>query len=151
MSAERWPIDYETIEKGDVIPVGRIEELIGAKQFTSAYDLGLLQLTTRIEDELHERGKPWTLRTEKGAIRVLTDAEASAYNHSRQVAARKAMRRRFALLVAVDPDLLDDDQRKDHERYVEVNGKYIQADNAVRAQLRLIPNVRNVPGLPSNS
>lgn len=143
----RWPIDYDSLNKGDIIPVERCEEITGKRQGDSRYDLALLDLKDRIQGELHDRDKFWTLRTEKGAIKVLTDAEAYTYNHAEQVRARSAQVRRFALQSAVDVDKLSPDQRKEHERNVEVDGKYLQAMQGVRSQLRLSANKRNVPGL----
>jgi hypothetical protein len=149
--ATRWPIDYDSLTKGTIIPVQRIEEITQTQRGTSAYDFAVLRLSARIERELHDRGRIWTVKSEKGALKILTDSEAAVYNHALQVQARASELRRFALQQAVDVSSLGTDVRKQHERNMEIDGKYIQARIAVREQLRLTASKRNVPGLPEKS
>jgi hypothetical protein len=145
MQATRFPIDYDALNKGDTIPADRCEQILGIKQSVPRYALALLGLKERVEDELHERGKNWTLRTEKGALRVLTDAEASTYNHHESRRHRHALKRRFALGSAVDMANLTDDQRKEHERTLYTDGRYVQAMEDTRKQLRSEAHQRATP------
>lgn len=143
-----WPIDYDAIQKGDIIPVDRVEKITGKKQGCSDYDFAVLKLKDRIERELHERGNVWTLRTEKGAIKILKDEEAALYNHAEQVRARATEARRFALMQSVDVSKLSPDILKTHERNIEVDGRFIQAQMNVRKELQLESTKRTTPGLP---
>jgi hypothetical protein len=147
---QRHPIDFERLSKGDVIPVNRIEEIVGVKRDDKNYSILLLQLKGRVERELFERKKLWTLTTEAGEIKILTDAEASAYNAIEAENARRRERRRFALQCAVDVGELTEEQKSEHRRRVEIQGRYIQAQTGVRKQLRLEDTKRNVPGLPAH-
>lgn len=145
MEATRWPIDYEAIKKGDSIPVDKVERLVGVSRTDARFSLLAMQMAKQIERDLHINKKMWTVRTEGGSIRVLTDAEASHYNHSRQRRDRRSMFRRFALNSAVDATLLSDDQKQQHDRAMEVDGRYIQAMRSTRAQLSAETYRRNTP------
>lgn len=146
--ASKFPIDYDSLNKGDIIPVNRVEQIVGKKQDDPMYQFALLKFTDRIQRELQDRGQWWTVRTEKGAVKILTDTEAVSYNHAEQVRARSAQLRRFALQQAVDVTQLDNESRKEHERNLEVDGKHVQALLGVREQFRLSASKRSVPGLP---
>lgn len=149
MEAERWPIDYDALQKGDVIPSDLLERVTNTNRESAEYAFAVLKMKDRIERELHDRNRDWTLRIHKGEIKVLTDPEAATFNHAEQVRARAAMMRRFLLALAVDVSLLDEDQRKQHERNVEVDGKYIQSMRDVRKQLACKGHQRNTPALPA--
>lgn len=148
MEAGRFPFDYDAMKKGDIIPTSTLQRITGKHPDSADYAFAVLKLKERIEKELRDRSKDWTLRIHKGEIKVLTDPEAATFNHAEQVRARAAMTRRFALSLAVDVTQLDHEQRKQHERNVEVDGKYIQALRDVRKQLAFKGHERTVPALP---
>lgn len=146
----RWPIDYDALRKGTTISRERLERITGKQAGTKDYQLKLLAIQSQIERELNQRGHAWTIKIQKDEIRVLTDAEASTYNHALQVQARCAMEKRYALNAAVDVSALGEDQRKQHDRTMEVDGKYLLALQHVRRSLRLAGHARRTPGkLPS--
>ena len=45
MNAERWPVDYEALSKGDVIGVERLERITEMKYGTKGYELAALTLS----------------------------------------------------------------------------------------------------------
>jgi len=143
-----FPIDYKSLKKGDIIPINRIEEITGAKHGTSKYDFSCLKLKGRIESELRELGYIWTIAGVDGNLKILTDPEAAIYNHREQVAARRRQLRRFELQQHVDSAILPEDQKQQHERRLEINGRYIQSMLDTRKQLSLESYKRIVPGLP---
>lgn len=147
MEAERWPVDYDALVKGSIIPAETLERITQKKRDSADYALAVLNLKERVEQELFDRNKHWTLRIHKGEIKVLTDAEAAVHNHAEQVRARRAMHRRYALQLSVDVSRLEDDQRKQHDRNVELDGKYIQAMQDVRKRMLPTAHKRNVPAL----
>jgi hypothetical protein len=149
--ATRWPIDYDTLKKGDIIPVHRLEQITGVKQSDAVYALKILTVKDRIESELADRGKLWVIRSEKGSLKILTDEEVPAYTHSEQVRHRAAQRRRFLQQSSADVSLMTDMTRAQHERNLEVDGKYILAQQEVRDKLRLKAEKRKVPGLPQQT
>lgn len=144
----RSPIDYDSLNKGDVIPASRIAEITKTSPDSKKYPLQLLRLKNRIERELAERGHVWTLATINGDLKILTDAEASTYNYVESSHARRKERRCFVRQGSVDTSQLPSDQRREHDRRLEIQGRYIQAQASVRQQIRLKPAERNVPGLP---
>lgn len=144
----KHPIDYDSLRKGDVIPASQIEKITGTKVDHKNYAFRLLRLKERVERELADRGKIWTLSCTNGDLKILTDSEAATYNYVESSHARRKERRCFIRKGAVDVTQLPEDQRPQHERELEIQGKYIQAQNAVRQQLRLESVKRSVPGLP---
>lgn len=142
------PVDYTTLAKGDVISVARLEQILGVARTHQRFAFKVLRLKRRIERELMKLGNRFTLAVVKGDLRVLTDPEAAAYTHVEQEHARRRERRRFVQQVAVDVTNLDEDQRKQHERNLEIDGRYIQAQGSVRKLIRLEAVKRSVPGLP---
>lgn len=141
----RFPIDYDALKKGDVITRDRLEQITGRKAGSKDYQLRLLSLQSQIEREMAHRGQPWTIKITKDEIRILTDPEASTYNHALQVQARCAMEKRYQLNSSVDVAQLTDDQRSQHERMMEIDGKYLLAITSVRKQLKLTAHSRSTP------
>lgn len=151
MEAQRFPIDYETLQKGDVVPVERIEEIVNMKRDDVRFSLKVAALVDRIRRELLDRDKPWTVAVVKGQIRVLTDAEATIYQRQRREQAHRSERQAFFYISKVDVAALTPEQRVEHEREVINSGRFIQAMENVRKQMRLEASKRAVPGLPSDS
>ncbi len=149
-STTRWPLDYDSLDKGDMISVDRIEQITGTKHGTDAYTFSSLKLAKRIQSELHDRGRIWTVKSDRGALRILTDSEAAAYNHEIQVQDRRSMLRRFHLQQAVDTAQLTESDKQEHQRNLEIDGRFIQALLATRKELQLESSKRNVPGLPAD-
>jgi hypothetical protein len=149
MELSRWPIDYDSLQKGSTIPAAHLERITGKSRNSSDYALALLKLKNRIESELVSRSKDWTLRVHKGEIKVCTDAEAATFNHREQERARSAQQRRHMLQLAVDVTELTPDQRLDHERNCEVDGKYVQAMRETRKTLTHRGHKRTTPALAS--
>lgn len=146
-TATRHPIDYDALAQGHTITQDELKRITNCKPGTKQYQLKCLALQSQIEREMRERGRIWTIKIEKDEIRILTDAEASPYNHALQVQARGALFRRFALNSAVNIAELTEDQRKEHDRFMEVDGKYVLALQATRQQLRLKAHKRATPAL----
>ena len=144
----RWPVDYETLKKGDVITADRLEKLVGLKRDNPRYSLAIMSLKQRIQDDLEDIGSIWTLAIVKNDLRVLTDAEASEYNHRSLLNGMAKMFRSQYRNMAVDVTELTDDQEKDHIRRIEVDGKILQAIRAARKTPKFTDEVRTVPGLP---
>jgi hypothetical protein len=148
-NTERYPIDYDTLNKGDTIPAARIERITGKTRTDLNYALACMALKERIETDLWKLGKPWTLKQQGEDIVVLTDAEAAEYNDRRFKQDLRSMGRRLQHQLSVDVAQLDDDQRADHLRAVEVNGKIMQAVAVAKKQIRLEAHQRQTPRLES--
>jgi hypothetical protein len=147
--ATRFPIDYDSLKKGDVIPAELLEKIAEAPRSTPKYQLKVLAFQQQIMDEMRARGNPVTVIVRGGEIVVLTDAEASTYNAERLGAHLHGVMRAHERSQAVDVANLDDEQKKVHTRRVEVGGKFVQAIIDTGRKLKLPAYTRKTPGLPN--
>lgn len=85
-----WPLDFDALQKGDVISQERIEAIYRVK-FSDAdtYRLAVMKLVERIEAERSDLYP----RTSKNTIVIMTDAEAEAYNCDRMKKHVEALQR----------------------------------------------------------
>ncbi len=149
VKVERFPVDYETLKKGDVIPVERLEQITGKSHGTVEHQLAVLQLMGQIERDMWAANKRVTLRLSKGAIAVCTDSEAAIKNARDFILGLRKLSRSHIRNQHVDVAQLTDDERASHERKLEVEGKYLQAVASTRKDIRLQAHSRSTPGLPS--
>jgi hypothetical protein len=149
--ANRYPFDLDKLNKGDLIPVNQIEKIVGVRRNTESYALKLMAVQQRLSRDLRNAGRNITVVTHKKGIKLLTDAEASQYNHLKVHQHRRAMLRGHYRNMEVDVAQLSEEQKSQHDRYIEVDGRFVQAVQQVSAQLKLEPYVRTTPGLPPSS
>lgn len=118
MNAERYPFDYDALQKGQIIPVEMLEDITGTKKGTAEFALKVLSQKQNLETELWLRGKLWTISGEgcDGGLKILTDEEASIYNAKRFEANVRGMHRSHSRLMGVDVSSLTAEQRGRHER-----------------------------------
>jgi hypothetical protein len=144
-----YPLDFDALGKGSVVPVAVIETIAKAQAGTEVYRLEMLRLAKRIEGELAERGERVTVRSDKLALRILTDEEASAYN-PRQV--RRHLRgavRSHRRNEAVDRGNLSAETLQGHDRRLVIDGATLAAAGTERRrQFALLAHRRQTPGLP---
>ena len=140
-------IDVRHLQKGDYLSRTEIEEITGEMEGTREYQFALMQLRQEIEHGLRYLGRPATIKTEGGGLRVLTDAEAAVYNDRHGDLARFKLFRAFRRNQAVDEANLSDAERQAHYRTLEVQGKYVQALKQISRQLSVEPVKRMTPGL----
>jgi hypothetical protein len=143
--AERYPIDYDALKKGDSIGPGRLVEILGVRQTHPRWQLKLLALQQEIERELWDRGKPWTVAIRKGFIAVLTDSEAAEYNRRRFLSAQRSLHRSHRRNSAVDQANLAESERAMHHRAIHVEGVQLAAMLAARRELGPRPYERQFP------
>ena len=111
-----WPMDFDTLQKGDVIPVADVEQMTGKKQGTKEYQFAILNVVDRIKGALFHKEKFWTIAIRKDAICILTDAEATEYNFREGERAQCRLKRLNVQMLAVDSTQLTDEQRDVHYR-----------------------------------
>ena len=144
----KYPLDFDLLQKGDTIPVKRLVHLCGAQPGTRAYSLYCVQLGHKIEKELAQRGLDVTVAMRKCALCILTDSEASEYNHSEVQRGFDRMKRRHAKLLTVDTGTFDQQQKARHDRHVVVAGAMVLAAYQARKQAcKGMPYTRKTPGL----
>jgi hypothetical protein len=145
-----YPLDFETLKKGDSIPPARLEQLTEQTRGTDSYNLAVLALRERIVRECRDRGKNFTVAVVKGALRILTDEEAAVYNVRTFRAGFRRSGHSLRRLAKVNTAALSDPQKKEHERTLIVFGKMLQAARSARARtaIELSEHRRGVPGIP---
>ena len=115
------------------------------KSTSPDYPLRLVALKEAIERALERSGRNWTLAIVGPCIHVLSDAEASEYNHRQAIISRRREARRFAKLGGVDASQLTDDERREHERRVIIDGRHMAAHAMAAKELRMISHQRSTP------
>lgn len=144
------PLDFDEIQKGDVISPAQLEEITGRKIGTTKYQLAVLQLSSRIAKECADRNKPVSIAVMKGTLCVLTDEQASEYEHQQFKSRFRGAGRAHRRAVAVNVGRLSDVQKKKHERNVFVQAGMLQAARTQRRRLIAQAHKRTVPGLPAS-
>jgi hypothetical protein len=146
MSLERFPFDYDALGKGDVITVERLQDLTGLTYGTTAFSLQVLRYQKVIEDELLARGRAVTVCSEKGSLRILTDAEASEYGAKLFASRFRQMMTAHRGCLRVDVTNLDDEQKAAHGRTLLTQGAMLAAARtAKRESLTAHERVTPVP------
>lgn len=152
MDTTKYPMDYTQAKKGDVITAADLRTMFGYEPETKEYNFAVLRLRDDIERHLDAMGTPVTVAMVNGNLCVLNDAEASEYNAARFIQAKSQMvKAHWRAMRTVDAGALTADQLTEHQRRVEVQGKYIQALADTGRSLRAGGATRNTPGLPSRS
>lgn len=144
---ERWPVDWDSLKKGDFIDRERCEKIVDCPSDSPKYALKLLSFKETVEREMADRGKPVTVRVDHGSLKILTDSEASAYNEDRQRASLRAFSRGHRRNVAVDVAELNDEDKAKHERRLLVGGTILTAIQSARSKLSLIKHKDERPKL----
>lgn len=148
-AAARYPMDYDALNKGDVLPAELLERLLRARRGTEVYRLGLLGLRDQVVRECGLRGRHFTVVVRRDQLCVLTDEEAAEYNARAFHHGVRRSKRSLRRLVQVDAAALTAEQRREHERNVLVCGKMLQSALNERRLLTARPHVRTTPGLPA--
>jgi hypothetical protein len=150
MTAERYPLDFDALNKGDIIPVEKIERITESRFGSMDYQLRAMQLRELIRRKLEARGLIVAIRFDHGHLRILDDAEASVYaSDAIQLALRKAISAHKTQL-AVDAQQLTDEESDAHERRLIRDGRMIQALAQAGLNVPAITHRRTVPGLPGS-
>jgi len=143
-----YPLDFNALQKGDVIPPEQIEKIYNVnREDVKAYQLKKLVLASQIERELGDRGRSVTVRGDGDSLRILTDPEAAEYNAKRFRHGLRAATRSHKRTMCVDVAHLDADQKLTHSRECVVQGKILQSIKDTKKALRLESHQRQTPGI----
>lgn len=147
-SANRFPLDFDALHKGDKIGPAVIEEFSGATRGSKEYDWAVMGFRGRICRELRIRGIHWTVRQVGDELHILTDEEAVEYNARMAKSGRRRMKRAHHRLAHVDPSQLTEPQRSAHERSLRVLQAQLIAMQSARPIVLPGTHQRSTPGLP---
>ena len=133
--AERFPIDMDALKKGSYIEPDIIERAYGTKREMADHQLSCLKLAKEIERYLRDRGFVWTLKQERGGLRILEDAEASEYNAQLGDKNLRSIVRVHNRQSHVDVGALSDEEARHHEHRLLRSSFYVQAIADTRRKL----------------
>lgn len=152
MNAAPYPMDFDSIQKGDYIPPDTVERITGVEQMHRDYGLAVMKLQERIERECADRGYAVVTKQAKGGIAILTDEEAVTYCDRAFILKMGGMRTAHGKMLGIDRTSLSETATKQLDRSVHVNGWTLKAMWAGRREaFKALPHKRNVPGLQNNT
>lgn len=133
MNVSKYPLDFDSLNKGDVVENGVIENFSGARNGTSKFGIAKMVLAKKIEDHLERRGMIVTVKSIRQGLHILTDIEASEYNADSTKQAIRRMGRCLARISGVDRSEFSIDQNLRHDHRVStVASAYLAARGAFR-------------------
>lgn len=135
MSSEKYPLDFDLLNKGDSIPPHKLRDLTRADPGTPQYHFGVLKLRDQIRDEMESRGRPVNVAIVDGHLRILTDEEAVPYLAERFRAGQRLMARTLQNEAIVDTANLTEETKAKHERNLQIHGFKLAALRAVGRKL----------------
>jgi len=122
IETNKYPVDFEKIAKGDILTTEMLEKITAEKSGTQKYVFKVLALQGKISDETG-----FTVKSENGALLVLTDEQATSYNDRMFYRFKRGMFNRHKLMQQVDTLQLSDTMKAEHERKVLNQSRYISA------------------------
>ena len=146
MDTEKYPIDFDVIEKGWSLSRQQMERLLGYKHTMTEFQTAALRLMKRCEYETTVRGKPNLVFSLKGsALHCLTDSEASVWTNKQIRSNLRRATKNHQKQLAVDVSNLTTQELAQHERNVTVDGMFIAAIAKVRVLSLSKPYRRDTP------
>lgn len=139
----RYPIDFELLQKGQLLTAEFLENTCGQPRGTTKYEFFCMTLAQMI---FNETG--FTAKRSGDDLRILTDSEAAQYNARRVEHHVRGVFQRFDMLVSVDMANLGAGEKREYERQLLNKGRYVQALVSVKRRHQLEAHSRTVPGLP---
>lgn len=138
------PIDFDSLHKGQVIPVEVLEEALGIKSNKEQYPLKLLGLKDQIKKHMRSIGSPLTVKVRKKELHILMDAQATEYNFNWQKRRLRSSIEFHRQLLEVDSKNLTADEKRIHERRMLVSSRYAQAIRQTSKQIRVESEVKKI-------
>jgi hypothetical protein len=136
MEATRYPMDFEALQKGDVISSATIERIttVNPRDYR-AWQIAVLNLQSIVTRELRKLDRDWVVCQKGNDLRILTDLEAKAYN----ARAQRAAIRKFAVShrknMAVDTSDFTAEERAEHHRQLAIGSRQLVAVRQARREV----------------
>ena len=125
---EQYPLDFDKLEKGSVLPIDKCEELTGLKCDHRDYPLALLRLCDQIKRACDLRGKTLAFRCHQDTIEIMEDGIASHYYEKKIDRGQKMAKRALGDKIRrVDVSQLTTNQAERHERVIMLETARLQA------------------------
>lgn len=146
MDAKRWPIDFESLKKGDVITADELERIFKATPGSKTYLFRMMSLKEKIEVERRKLHDPIVVKECNNELHLLTDEQAVDYTDRECEMAKRRYGRNLKRMMSVDRSKLRGETDKRHLRNIEVRSRGYQAMQlAERGKLVLEPHKRKTP------
>jgi hypothetical protein len=152
MGQSRYPLDFEALEKGMTIEALELERIFGISRNDRMYAVKLMSLCNEIEKRSAEAGAPLHTKSEKGAIKILTDEEDSLYQSKRfKEGIDQSFRAQHKALV-IDTENLSEPRKIAHERNIQKQAFVLASIVSARRQLKAHERSgKNVPSIQSEN
>lgn len=142
-----YPIDTESLSKGDTITAETIERAFGVRRGTDAFNLASMKASNYIARRFLDRGEVVTITQRKQNLVILTDEEMPTHNarlfrNDIKRAARTHMR-----MLGGDRSKMSEETQKVHDRELTVQGAQLSAVSRARRELRASSVQRQTPAL----
>lgn len=138
-------VPLETLTKGSYITPEVIEKALGFDRGSNEYSLQSLKLKETIEAWFEERGNPVTIKSEQDGLRILTDAEATEYNHRMFKIGMRRLFESHRKMLNVSEKNMTSEQVSSHRQRMNAQAHVTAAVWTQNQTLRLIPYSRQVP------
>lgn len=137
--AEKYPLDFLTLAKGDVIQAEQIEAIYGRPRSDPRFSFDMLALSREIERQRSDL----VTRQDHGTIRIMTDLEASEYLDQQTDRHTHGLRRNAARAARIDVSGFSMSQRLLHDaRERKAAMVALAAEGARRAGLKELLGAR---------
>lgn len=134
--AKPFPIDCETIQKGQVFTAHAMAAILNAKPNTAAYRVKLVDFSHKLTKRLWAIDKPFTVVVLSQRLEVLTDEAAADYNAGFFERSRKRMFKAHRQATRVDTSGFTQDRKTTHVRSLIVQGAAIQGMSNGRREVQ---------------
>jgi hypothetical protein len=144
----RFPVDYDALGKGSVIPRDRLIAIIDARPDSPSFSLKVLALRQQIKRELADRGLIVSVALRRGDLCILADADAARYTARMHRLRRRGMIRNHREALAVDVANLNADEQAFHQHELLIAGRELAAAANARRTVRPVAHQRQGAALP---
>ena len=131
-----YPLDFDALGKGSVISADEVSAAIGLPRHDRRFPLRAMRLADSITSALAGRGLRVIVRSERDALRILTDEEAVEYTERGFVESMRLAARRHVQARSIDAANLSDTSRSKLDRSLIVQAAQLSAATAARRQLK---------------
>jgi len=143
---KKFPIDFDALNKGDLISAEDIEDAYGVKRTSRSYAFSVLRMKAEIERELSDLGRPVTCKSEGDCVRVLTDEESLEYNARRFESNVHGVYRAHRRTADIDTENLSASSQASHAHTLQLQAMQCLALKKVRRRMSIEPH-ENAPQL----
>ena len=141
-----YPIATEHLRKGDTITAETIERAFSVRRDTDAFRMAALKIREYVAKRFRDRGEVVTVTERKHDLVILTDEEASKYNHERFAINIRGAARAHSRNLGADRGMMSAEVQREHDRRLVVDGRVLGAIRSERAAI--VSEHRRVTPLP---